>query len=150
MTASTKESCLLCEDKHPVERCKEWRIMNTRQRWSLAWEKKACFKCLGTSHQGVDCDKEQKCGKDGCEKTHHRDLHQKAREENRKENHDSKSRSRPAKKKSMTTMISESQKSTDNEGDTVALRLIPVNIIGKGGKKLAVTALMDDGSDTNG
>jgi hypothetical protein len=148
MTTTAKEECLRCSQPHPLEKCKEWKAMTVSQRWDLAREKKACYRCLQSSHQGRNCSQNRKCGLDGCEYNHHRDLHSKPKGEISTEPKDYN-----YKKKSVTSTTSNRSYHNDDIEETcstkIALRLLPVYVVGKGGRKVTVNALLDEGSDTS-
>ena len=45
------------------------------ERWRVAKDKKLCFRCLSSNHQGKHCFQSRDCGIDGCKRSHHKLLH---------------------------------------------------------------------------
>jgi hypothetical protein len=60
---------------HKVWKCRVFRSTNVDERWRIAKERRLCFRCIGSDHQGKDCRRSQKCGIDGCHLSHHSLLH---------------------------------------------------------------------------
>jgi hypothetical protein len=135
LDAAKKSTCPMCQNQHRIVDCKKWRSSTVHQRWDVAKQAKLCFRCLRDNHLGGSCRVERICNVEGCIKTHHKDLHYTP--------------------KGKTTSDS-SQKTNTVFGVTadgkvqvtkVALRLIPVKIVGSDGKAVVVNAFLDDGSD---
>jgi hypothetical protein len=138
---TSTSNCPLCSDKHPVNKCNKWYKASVSDRWKLAKEKDICFRCLKVGHRGKACEITRKCDIEGCQRTHHRSLHstnQSQTEENKKT---------PKVHEGQGNFgISEDGKVTPTR---VALRVIPVNLIGADGGKRKVNAFLDDGSDSS-
>jgi hypothetical protein len=70
--------CALCQSmSHPIDKCKEFETLNVDSRWSKVKELKLCFGCLGrASHRLSECRTARTCNLNGCNRSHHRMLHQ--------------------------------------------------------------------------
>jgi len=156
-TASSSQGskCEICQKGHTVEKCFKWRAMSVEERWQAARSSKLCFRCLTSSHLGWNCESWKKCGVGNCERKHHRDLHQ--------TNSSGTSKPKDGEKAEQSSQPDHSTPGKDTHGvDThhgktvsdvipsqVSLRLIPIELVEEGGRKVRVTALLDEGSDTS-
>ncbi|XP_064648547.1 uncharacterized protein LOC135500823 [Lineus longissimus] len=136
--AENQYSFPLCKAAHHIVKCDRWTPTTTSQRWDIAKEKALCYRCLCSNHMGKDCQKgSRKCGIDGCQKNHHRHLH---------------------RRKPKTDVSVEPKDHANNmfgvakDGrvypSKVALRVIPVYVVGSRGQRQRLNALLDDGSDS--
>ncbi|CAM1295397.1 Uncharacterised protein r2_g452 [Pycnogonum litorale] len=140
-TAQTQESdivrCPLCEGSHITEKCKSWADKSIEERWKLARSIRLCYRCLSQFHLGNKCPKSRICGIGDCKRNHHPSLHYLA----------------PTQPSSgALTSSSTSAFGVADDGTVlpkrVALRFIPVFVIGPDDKKVKVNAFLDDGSDS--
>ncbi|XP_077992825.1 uncharacterized protein LOC144446858 [Glandiceps talaboti] len=135
-TPTTELSCPLCKEAHHVVKCEQWNSISVDERWKLAKEKGLCYRCLKANHRGRNCHDASKCEIDGCVRTHHKHLH------------------KSATPKEVTTVTDSAHNAFGVLKDgkviptKVALRLVPVYVIGKDGQKQMVNAFLDDGSDS--
>ncbi|XP_070549667.1 uncharacterized protein [Ptychodera flava] len=133
-SSTTKLSCPLCKEAHHIVQCRQWNSFSVDERWKFAKENGLCYRCLKVGHHGRKCADVLRCKIDGCVKTHHRHLH----------------KSEPATEIATDTANNAFGVSKDGKviPTKVALRLIPVFIIGRAGDKKKVNAFLDDGSDS--
>ena len=140
-TSTSEQKCPVCQGTHNTIDCSQWKKASVQDRWSIAKDRNICYRCLQNGHLGRNCTSTKKCGIENCEKTHHRSLH-------------------PLSSNEQKSLESQSQKresrsnfGINSEGRIVpakvALRLLPVYLIGKGGHKRKVQAFLDDGSDSS-
>ena len=64
-------TCVLCNDKHPLYVCSQFKSFNCE--WKLR-SNNLCLNCLGSGHFAKKCRSLNRCQK--CPKSHHRLLHQ--------------------------------------------------------------------------
>lgn len=139
---TTKGSvCLRCGKEHLLSTCPEWKKLSVSERWALAKERKMCYRCLDNTHLAKNCPNSEECKIDGCDRTHHRDLHNPGKSA-------TSNNTATAKQTYVTTNQQDSQP-IDYMEDAVSLRLVPVYLCGKDGRKIVVNALLDEGSDTS-
>ncbi|XP_068739158.1 uncharacterized protein [Montipora capricornis] len=67
--------CDFCEGSHGIWACPRFREESVEERWRVAKDKKLCFRCLSSNHQGKHCFRSRDCGVDGCKRSHHKLLH---------------------------------------------------------------------------
>lgn len=126
--------CPVCQCNHRLnsKNCSKWKGMDVSARWSFARANRLCFRCISSGHPGNSCPVKDQCGIDGCEKTHHVDLHS-------------------------TLVTSKDEVDTGagfgEEGRRprakIALRTVTVKLVGKNGKHILATAFIDSGSNTS-
>ena len=72
-----KPPCPCCgSPNHGVWACLVFQQTSYDDKWTLAREKRLCFRCLGSDHQGKSCMKSQTCQINGCRGNHHHLLHE--------------------------------------------------------------------------
>ena len=75
-TPPTSKTCLVCDNKHPIEKCEKFLAMDVNQRAQLGKEKRLCFSCFESAdHQSRDCTRKKRCDMEGCGKYHHPLIH---------------------------------------------------------------------------
>ena len=74
-TQTHVDDCPVCENKHPVHACYEFRSYDIDTRWQCAKALKLCFRCLSSFHEGKNCRKTERCTQSGCTASHHELLH---------------------------------------------------------------------------
>ncbi|XP_015773982.1 PREDICTED: uncharacterized protein LOC107352153 [Acropora digitifera] len=67
--------CDFCEGSHGIWTCPRFREESVEERWRVAKDKKLCFRCLSSNHQGKHCFRSRDCGLGGCKRSHHKLLH---------------------------------------------------------------------------
>ena len=132
--------CPLCEARHHVCVCDNWKEKSVDQRWAIAKEHKLCYRCLCAGHQGRNCKREARvCGLSGCKDTHHRHLHA--------------VESKQAASKKNPTPSTPTSAFGISGGKVclspVSLRVIPVHAVNADGKRRRVNAFLDEGSDSS-
>ena len=70
-TTDKKSNCRVCSSPHGLWACDKFKQMPDRDRWDIAKESKACFRCLSLLHQGKNCPRSRTCGVDGCQRIHY-------------------------------------------------------------------------------
>ena len=66
--------------------CTKFKDGTVRQRWTLAKERKLCYRCLSERHLGKDCPRTRVCGQEGCKSNHHQLLHESGTRDQKKVN----------------------------------------------------------------
>lgn len=152
--------CVICEKTHALPNCSRWKGMTVSARWHAARAYNLCFRCLSGGHRGQACKRSNLCDVDSCPQTHHRDLHYVSKADSTKvttpqptststPHAASTSTSTPqAASTSTQWLISSSAARQSKALRSVALRVLPVYVVGLKGK-LLVNAFLDDGSDTS-
>ena len=76
-TRSVQEKilCSLCGANHCIWKCQKYLQKSVPERWKFAKLLRLCYRCLAEGHLGNICPKSRQCGKNGCQKLHHRLLH---------------------------------------------------------------------------
>jgi hypothetical protein len=131
---TSTDTCPLCAKLHQVVVCHKWRNSNVQERWEVAKQNRLCYRCLEGSHMGKFCEKNIQCPVDGCIRNHHKDMHAVAEESHQNQNSNN------------AFGVTEAGRVQVSK---VALRLLPVKIIGSNGKMVIVNAFLDDGSDSS-
>lgn len=70
----TYRRCPMCKSEHMLPECTMFRKASVRERWKIAKENGICYRCLKSKHQMFLCEAPC-CGKQGCNKKHHKYLH---------------------------------------------------------------------------
>ena len=68
--------CKVCNQKHPIWKCKVFKGMKHRKKWERAKKLGLCYCCLGKGHLSDSCTWRRECGIDGCKERHHWLLHE--------------------------------------------------------------------------
>lgn len=76
-TQSARRRCLLHDDaNHWTSECKLYLSKSVKEKRMILKEKGACWSCLRRGHRIQDCKSKRACGVNGCEKRHHKSLHE--------------------------------------------------------------------------
>lgn len=76
-TQSARRRCLLHDDaNHWTSECKLYLSKSVKEKRKILKEKGACWSCLRRGHRIQDCKSKRACGVNGCEKRHHKSLHE--------------------------------------------------------------------------
>ncbi|XP_062542276.1 uncharacterized protein LOC134210250 [Armigeres subalbatus] len=67
-------SCIACPESHFLFQCPAFSKMSVRQRRELVSQKRLCWNCFRTGHQGRNCTSKYDCR--SCHQKHHTLLHQ--------------------------------------------------------------------------
>ena len=71
-----KSSCFNCGGSHVLVECFRFKNLSVMDRWNVAKKARVCFGCLSSlEHRINDCPEKKECSELGCEKFHHRMLH---------------------------------------------------------------------------
>jgi len=78
-TQSYQSKCKFCSENHFISKCENF--LSKDQDFKSTWMRDSglCFSCLSTGHMARDCKKKRKCGLNGCDRYHHRILHDESR-----------------------------------------------------------------------
>ena len=71
----SKLPCAYCKGNHAVWSCRRFQNLGVKERWSITKEKRLCFRCLASDHEGRACTKARPCNINGCTRNHHYLLH---------------------------------------------------------------------------
>ena len=141
-------NCAVCKGAHPLWKCAAFKVMSVNQRWRLAKQSNACFRCLGSGHAGKDCPRDRECPVSGCIKHHHPLLHGSNVTGSAQPTPEAE---KPAPQTSLVTTVTEGEPEAathvaqGRRTDRVALRTIPVTLC-NGQQSVTVNALLDDAS----
>ena len=72
---TSKPPCVYCGGNHGVWSCRRFQNMGVNKRWNVARDKRLCFHCLASDHEGRACTKARPCNINGCKRNHHHLLH---------------------------------------------------------------------------
>ena len=76
-TQSARCRCLLHDDaNHWTSECRLYLSKSVKGKRKILKEKGACWSCLRRGHRIQDCKSKRACGVNGCEKRHHKSLHE--------------------------------------------------------------------------
>ena len=165
-----KMLCRACRGQHAIWRCRKFAQKPLTERWDIARRSQLCYRCLGDGHYGKLCPTSRMCGKNGCQESHHRLLHQRDRRVEPSEK-GTRDQTEPKRIDSDQTehssggcTLSEDETDSLTEGkeppnaqqitmvtqnssksDLIALRTVPV-ILKNGERSLKVNALLDEAS----
>ncbi|XP_058977373.1 uncharacterized protein LOC131802044 [Musca domestica] len=68
--------CPMCQGQHRIYDCRRFLNLNVPDRWKQVKKNRACFSCLHTGHITRDCRRRRVCPEEGCERRHHKLLHE--------------------------------------------------------------------------
>ena len=136
---TSKPPCVYCGGNHGVWSCRRFQNMGVNERWNVARDKRLCFRCLASDHEGRACTKARPCNINGCKRNHHHLLHGFAQGNIKEGRVVSPREGAPAH-----THTSTSKQETATE--TISLRSVPV-WLNANDRKVKVNALLDDGSN---
>ena len=69
------EKCQICAEKHPFNKCKEYKAKKPIKKVELVKSIDLCFNCFKSGHKHVNCTSDNTCFVKGCGKKHHTSLH---------------------------------------------------------------------------
>ena len=129
-TAIQERKCGSCGgDCKFLSYCEKFESHGLDKRREIVQSSRACFNCLKTGHGVKFCKNPKRCSKDGCGKKHHSLLHK-----------DPESSQNAIEEQDTATLA------TAQVRMSTFLGIIPVDVLGKNGKRVTVFALMDNGS----
>ena len=69
--------CSLCKSDHMLYMCPDFKILSVRDKYEHIKGSRSCIHCLNEGHLMKDCTfhPTRQCGIDGCDRLHHRQLH---------------------------------------------------------------------------
>ena len=139
---SALSSCLVCNGRHAIYQCEQFKDMPVEKRWAIAKASYLCYRCLARGHRGIDCPRTKKCGVNGCEQSHSYLLHQYSTPTTTE-----KATTTKAKEGGKPVAAAQPSLSTNVgvSGVCLSLRTLPV-VLRSGSRSLRVNALLDDGS----
>ena len=162
--------CKACKGQHAIWKCRKFAKKPLAERWDIARRSQLCYRCLGYGHYGKLCPTSRVCGKNGCQESHHRLLHQReirvepsekgTRDQTEpkrvdsdqtehisggyplsEEETDSVTEGKEPPNAQQITMVTQNS----SKSDFIALRTVPV-ILKNGERSLKVNALLDEAS----
>ena len=136
---TAKPPCVHCEGNHGIWSCRRFQSLGVKERWDIAREKKLCFRCLESDHEGRFCTKARPCQIGGCKSSHHHLLHGFVQPDAKDERARTPREGAPA-----NTHTSTSQQEAATEA--VSLRTVLALLKGND-RKVKVNAMLDDGSN---
>ena len=72
---TSKPPCVYCKGNHRVWSCRRFQNIGVNEHWNVARDKRLCFHCLVSDHEGRACTKARPCNINGCTRNHHHLLH---------------------------------------------------------------------------
>ncbi|XP_052778542.1 uncharacterized protein LOC128215986 [Mya arenaria] len=133
-------SCSMCHQDHNIWDCSQYKKLSIEERWEKAKCFRLCFRCLANNHSGRQCKRTRQCGVGGCNRLHHRLLH----------NLNPDARAFCPKRDEIRHEPSEVRDAsgetfTSSQNNSISLRTVPV-LVCANGKEIKINALLDDGS----
>ena len=128
-TAVTDDGCTLCESRHPLYACKQYRRLPHEDKLALLKEQGLCMNCFRKEHIARKCPAASMCTK--CDRPHHTLLHMEGGKSN--------------PEKTTSTNVS-THASLTNTPSTVLLMTCQVKVIAPNGAVSKARALLDTGS----
>ena len=139
---SQQSECPICQGRHKIQECESFLSAAPTRRYELVKEHRLCFGCLRKGHGLKMCRSKKSCGKEGCTKIHHPDLHESAI---RRVNYQhGSSENRPT----VDTEVKARINVFKSGGINVALGIISVPVKDSRGRLVTARTLIDEGSDT--
>ncbi len=139
--SSQDEICPVCQSKHRVAYCEDFKARPFRERKKIVFDHHLCRNCLKVGHFASQCSSNGRCHKDGCALKHHTLLHwEKAQTK------DTNSGSGSPPQGDTTMEVNSNQVSTQLPG-CVSLQVLPV-FIHSDGEIVKTLAVLDAGSDS--
>ena len=139
---SHQGECPICQGRHKIQECENFLSAAPTRRHELVKEHRLCFGCLRKGHGLKMCRSKKSCGKEGCTKIHHPDLHESAI---RRVNYQhGSSENRPT----VDTEVKARINVFKSGGINVALGIISVPVKDSRGRLVTARTLIDEGSDT--
>ena len=72
---TSRPPCVYCGRNHGVWSCRRFQDIGVNESWNVAKDKRLCFRCLASDHEGRACTKTQLCNINGCKRNHHHLSH---------------------------------------------------------------------------
>lgn len=135
LSTTNKDVCQLCNEHHPLFKCKEFLKKSTNDRFKFAKESNICINCLQKGHNSNNCNS-SKCKK--CQKPHNTLLHFEKKQANNNES---------ANDINDETTVSNCSLSHNKSLSLLCTAVINVN--DKYNRKHTARALLDSGSQSN-
>ena len=73
--STSTSSCIVCKSSHQLWECNVFSEKTPTQRANFVADAKLCFSCLCDNHMFMQCTRQCKCTKDGCNSSHNTLLH---------------------------------------------------------------------------
>ena len=144
----TANTCLICNNKHKIEKCDKFMAMDVNQRAQLGKEKRLCFSCFESAdHQTRDCSRKKRCDVEGCYKYHHPLIHGAAPVVVAPPPMNS--ASAPVSTLKAATPVFVGASSVNCAPSAVLLQIVPIAVATSSGIKVNTFALLDSGSQTS-
>ncbi len=77
-------NCAFCQEGHTIQSCKYFEYLQVTDRWNVAKKLNLCYRCLESSHYGLNCPQSKMCGINRCRLTHSALLHDEKRRNRRR------------------------------------------------------------------
>ncbi|XP_036321563.1 uncharacterized protein LOC118735734 [Rhagoletis pomonella] len=133
--------CAVCQNSHKPVECQRLLEATSADRWKEVKRSRLCFSCLSPGHTTRECRRRKPCHIDGCQRMHHKMLH----DNDQKQMQPAKSVcASPAQPLDVDKKPVLSCSSSANERKLL-FRILPVTLHG-GGKTVETYALFDEGS----
>ncbi|XP_036346710.1 uncharacterized protein LOC118756026 [Rhagoletis pomonella] len=150
--------CPLCQGQHKPADCKRLIEATVSDRWTEVKSRRLCFACLNAGHTTSSCRRRKLCGIDGCNRAHHRLLHEfRSERPSAPPTSSSRSVARSASSRFTSPPNNPHQQPSRDKGATVLscatnsperkllYRILPVTLYGKQ-RRVDTYALLDEGS----
>jgi len=138
-TRPYQDECPICRKEHRVQKCFMFREADMVRKKKLIKEYRLCFCCLEKGHIVRVCRVKKRCGKDGCNRVHHPELH-----EDVEQNVNYQVRS-----KELASEIKVRSYNVNQGTNGTALGVVSVKVRNIQGRFVTARALVDEGSGTS-
>ena len=139
---SQQNYCPICQGRYKIQECENFLSAAPTRRNDLVKEHRLWFGCLRKGHGMNMCRSKKACGKEGCTKIHHPDLHESSIK--RANYQHGSSENRPTGDTEVKARMNDDK----SGGIDVALVIISVPVKDSRGRLVTARTLIDEGSDT--
>ena len=139
---SQQNYCPICQGRYKIQECENFLSAAPTRRNDLVKEHRLWFGCLRKGHGMNMCRSKKACGKEGCTKIHHPDLHESAIRRVNYQHGSSENRH------TVDTEVKARINDFKSGGINVALGIISVPVKDSRGRLVTARTLIDEGSDT--
>ncbi|XP_055903018.1 uncharacterized protein LOC129939152 [Eupeodes corollae] len=132
---SQRASCILCSQDHLLAVCDRFAEMSVDERWKEVKALKLCFSCLRRGHNTFTCRTKFICNIGGCQRKHHKLLHNNFNFSPPESNMDI-----------VSQPLCTLHRPSDVENTELFFKIIPVTLSGAAGSSVHTYAYLDDGA----
>ena len=147
---ATNYKCFVCgiSPPHPIDSCEAFLSLALDEREAKVREQRRCFRCLTGKHNSRDCHRKGRCTVEGCKKRHHHLLHGMIEKEVSFDLPEGDSASGVGDTSGTQTVGCCAVSKISVCSEVVLHRVLPVRLIGPGGKSFEGHAFLDPGANS--